>query len=1220
MVQTKIRQNHKELLARIVTLHNIFLQNQDIETAKKAQQLVDKLMKGEFSIAFCGHFSAGKSTMINRLIGEDLLPSSPIPTSANLVKVKSGEEYAKVFFKKGIPRLYPAPYNYDKIKTYCKDGDQIESIEISHKTDRLPKNTCIMDTPGIDSTDEAHRLATESALHLADLIFYVMDYNHVQGELNFLFTKELTKMGKDVHLIINQIDKHREEELTFVHYKKSVKDSFASWGVYPKEIFYTSLREKNHPYNDFVRLESYITDKLKNGNEYLTTSIYHSLNQLIEEHSNFLSQRDDREIQRFEKILSNLSERERNTLPIRLEEKKKELSQMTFYLENRERDLMANVENILKNAYLMPYETRELARNYLEARQPEFKVGLFFSKKKTEQERQKRLEVFYSNLKEKVTSQLDWHIKNLLNQIIEKDGINELDITTFALEFHVKIEPKIIEETVKLGARLSGDYVLHYTEDLANTVKQIAKREILSFKEMYVNALHKRVAEKMELLEKEIAHLDNLHSAYTQKNLILEKQQTLYNEMKNKLNLPLDEHTIEEIIKNLPVVDEKVEVVMESQSEIRNEKNTTESREVEVDRQKKAVKLEAENERIVEKTIRKLRFAAKELEVIPGFKKMSMILRTKGNRLEEKSFTVALFGAFSAGKSSFANALIGDKLLPVSPNPTTAAINKILPTRGVYPHGLVKIKIKEEKMIFDDVNQSLSYFGEKARDFDEALQKIDKIVINSVHETGDEKTHISFLKAFATGFETFRGQFGKTIETHIDAFEEYVANEEKSCFVEWIEVFYDCPLTRKGITLVDTPGADSINARHTNVAFEYIKNSDAILFVTYYNHAFSKADREFLIQLGRVKDAFELDKMFFIVNAVDLANNEQEKEEVLLYVKEQLVKYGIRHPQLFPISSLNALKEKGENKLPIQSGMAHFEKTFYTFITNDLLQMAIDSAEAEWNRAVTMLQSYIRSAQEDNHMKNEKRLLLQTEKNQLLATVDKLSGESLWSIVNQEIEELIFYIKQRVFYRFNDFFKESFNPSVLKDDGRNIKIVLQKSLDNFLTDFGYDFAQELRATTIRVETFMEKVLSQFYEKCTNDLAMVNKELAFSQYELSEWTTLEFESAFMHLEGNHFKKVLSYFKNPKSFFEKGDKELMIEALEEALNKPANEYLQTECDRLKEHYKKLYNNEMEKIKKTLKEETIEYYEGMIGALESLIPVERLLALEKKMVHFE
>src|SRR5699024_308259 len=110
----------------------------------------------------------------------------------------------------------------------------------------------------------------------------------------------------------------------------------------------------------------------------------------------------------------------------------------------------------------------------------------------------------------------------------------------------------------------------------------------------------------------------------------------------------------------------------------------------------------------------------------------------------------------------------------------------------------------------------------------------------------------------------------------LEAFSRYVSDESRACFVELAELYYDCPLTRQGVTLVDTPGADSIHARHTEVAFRYIKDADAILFVTYYNHAFSRADREFLIQLGRVKDAFEMDKMFFIMNAADLASSDRE--------------------------------------------------------------------------------------------------------------------------------------------------------------------------------------------------------------------------------------------------------------------------------------------------------------------------------------------------------
>ena len=77
-----------------------------------------------------------------------------------------------------------------------------------------------MDTPGVDSTDDAHRLSTESALHLADLVFYTMDYNHVQSELNFRFTKELMRYNDNVYLIINQIDKHRESELPFEDFQK----------------------------------------------------------------------------------------------------------------------------------------------------------------------------------------------------------------------------------------------------------------------------------------------------------------------------------------------------------------------------------------------------------------------------------------------------------------------------------------------------------------------------------------------------------------------------------------------------------------------------------------------------------------------------------------------------------------------------------------------------------------------------------------------------------------------------------------------------------------------------------------------------------------------------------------------------------------------------------------------------------------------------------------
>src|SRR4051794_34223696 len=307
MIKIEMQRELALLRGQIAALHEMFLQQENVQSAQRAKDLAVKLEKQEYAIAFCGHFSAGKSSMINRLMGENILPASPIPTSANLVKIKSGDDYAKVMFKEDRPRLYPAPYDYEKVKSFCKDGDQIESIEISYSKTLIPKNTLIMDTPGIDSTDDAHRIATESALHLADIIFYVMDYNHVQSELNFLFTKELTEAGKEVYLVINQIDKHRVEELSFAEFQESVRESFATWGVEPASIFYTSLKAADHSHNQFIDLRQFINDKVENRLQALPNSIFQSLVKLGEEHRDFLTSKDQVEISNFNKLLAELS-------------------------------------------------------------------------------------------------------------------------------------------------------------------------------------------------------------------------------------------------------------------------------------------------------------------------------------------------------------------------------------------------------------------------------------------------------------------------------------------------------------------------------------------------------------------------------------------------------------------------------------------------------------------------------------------------------------------------------------------------------------------------------------------------------------------------------------------------------------------------------------------------------------------------------------------------
>jgi small GTP-binding protein len=1205
------------LKTKIVSIYEYLSKQADYDHAEKVKQLAIKLKDREFMIAFCGHFSAGKSTMINQLVGENLLPASPIPTSANLVKVKAGEEYAKVFFKNEKPRIYLAPYNYEIVKNYCKDGDQIEEIEISHSDTGLPANTVIMDTPGIDSADDAHRIATESALHLADIILYVMDYNHVQAELNFLFTKELTQAGKEVYLVINQIDKHNEEELSFIEFQSSVVDSFASWGVKPARIFYTSLKNEDQPFNQFKDLKQFIAEKLESKDQLLVPSIFHSLKKITQDHLAHSNKQDEIELSPILEILNELSEEERRELSNASRELEGNLTTLKEGAAVTEKEFDHQIAQILKNAYLMPFQTRELAERYLESCQPEYKVGFLFSKQKTLDEKKLRLESFHHDILDKTKSQLEWHIREFLLRILKETGLNARELQSLAQSYSIDVQANLLSETVKSGARVSGEYVLHYTEDVANEIKKIARQNLALFKEEFLEALRQQTAQLIEQYEQDKTKNGRYIDALT----VLTNYQNKAKLKETKIEELLTKDEIfQEDLHHLFSQDEKEYEVVKTQEKMSENGRSMNRNSLKIDDVNmpsfNELKLPSSGDHL-EQTVERLQKTSSLIQDLPGFRKLSKDLVDKAERLENKGFTVALFGAFSAGKSSFANALMGAKILPVSPNPTTAAINKIKPVTETHPHGTVLVKFKEAAAMLEDVNRSLRVFELQAEDFEGAAKKINEMILQDGQDGGVlEKTHFAFLQAFTRGYQAFGNLLGTILETDVSEFTEFVANEEKSCYVEWIELYYDCELTKKGITLVDTPGADSINARHTGVAFDYIKNSDACFFVTYYNHAFSKADREFLIQLGRVKESFQMDKLFFIINAIDLAENEDEKDTVLDYVEEQLGKYGIRNPHLYPVSSLQALKEKVTQNPHSESGMANFEQAFYHFITNELTEMAITSAEKEITRVYDLIDKLIKSSQEDQSVKEKKRGTIEKQKARILVLLQSQMMDSMQNRLNQEAEELVYYIKQRVFLRFGDFFRESFNPATLKDDGRNLKKVLLAALDEFLESLGFDFAQEMRATTVRLERFAEKQLADYQSGLIRNLLEINQDLSFSVFEVNHQQSIEFPIAFKDMNKQLFTKALSYFKNPKSFFEKNEKKFMSDELYQVLNIPVDEYLTHEAQRLKTHYSDEIAKEFNRLLEEMNEQVDNFYLSHLSALDGGISIEYLRNIQKNL----
>lgn len=112
----------------------------------------------------------------------------------------------------------------------------------------------------------------------------------------------------------------------------------------------------------------------------------------------------------------------------------------------------------------------------------------------------------------------------------------------------------------------------------------------------------------------------------------------------------------------------------------------------------------------------------------------------------------------------------------------------------------------------------------------------------------------------------------------------------------------DSELTRN-MNIVDTPGTNSIFKEHQEIAESYIKLADFIIFLTSTERPLSESEISFLRMIKGKWDR----KLIFCINKIDLVTQEQ-LEEIVEYIKDNLLKILDIKPELFFISSIKDKK------------------------------------------------------------------------------------------------------------------------------------------------------------------------------------------------------------------------------------------------------------------------------------------------------------------------
>ncbi|MFP7169262.1 dynamin family protein [Terribacillus halophilus] len=1153
-------------LFSLAALYQFFEAEKASQYSKKALDLVEKAEKGTAFICFTGHFSAGKSSLINALLGDQVLPASPIPTSANIVTIQNGEPEVFAYGSDDTKYKLPAPYRKETLDTYCRNKD-IQRIAIQDDQTNLPYGIALMDTPGIDASDDADRLMTESALHLVDAMFYVTDYNHVQSEVNLLFLQQLSDQGQPFYLIINQIDKHRDEELSWSDFQHGVANVFEQWGITPEAVYYTTLKETDHKRNQLSAVKEKMDLLLGDRERLHKAGVERGRQRLI----TYYLQEKKQELAEKEAILME-------TLHQLDDAAADAASNWRGKQKAAEEDGRETILQTLKNANLMPFEVRDAAEEYLESTFPDFKVGLFGSKRKTAEEREQRRAKTEGMIQQQIEKQLTWRLRDKLRDWARRHDVYTESVQVLLQEFAAELPADLLEQHVQPGASMNGTYTLVYTAAVQDHIKLSFKKAALQVVEAAVNTTQSayQEAERLEQQEKRKAaenerikmEIDQLKQSF--EALAKRIQQT---------GQQRDAHIIEQTREAL--ADRyRMKEMMELPEEPGKSTETPEKPSIE--KQRRTAK------RSPEQMVQDLDRAAAALQGVEGFQAAIEDIKNRQEKLIHQDYTLVLFGAFSAGKSSFANALLGESMLPVSPNPTTASINMLKQATSQHPHRTVLVKWKSRLQIEADI-ESLS--GKQ--------MSLEEFLSLNPAELVSDKRHQVFLQAVQNGYSFVHAKLGTEGEIPFAAFSDHVTKETISCFIEQITVYLENEFLSQGITLIDTPGADSVNARHTDVTFQFMKHADAILFVTYYNHAFSKADEQVLQQLGKVKGALEKDNMFFIVNASDLAKDEEEINYVTSYVTANLANFHIRQPRLFALSSLLGLQEK-QTSAQLGSGLERLEQDLGGFIRDELTEVIIQGAQQELTRQYGQLQAYAEAVDLDEEAKLQKIRQYKRQREEVLDKAHTYSQPVFQQAITQRIEKQLHYVKERQLLEANDLFKKCFNPSLIKSTGAAGKEEVARQLREFEKLIQIQLEQEYRAVTIRVDRTVREQADRWKMGLEQAVQAVDEALSFAAPDHDKLPETAPPKTIFRLEQGTVARLQKQYRGPRAFFQGNEKEKLKEELLKLMEPLLAGILQEYTDAMTRHYEQIWQTEEARLKEQAAGQLSSYYAGLLRAL--------------------
>jgi GTP-binding protein EngB required for normal cell division len=253
----------------------------------EAAALAERLAEGRFFVACVGQFKRGKSTLLNALVGEPVLPTGVVPVTTVVTVLRHGpRRAARIRLRaEGWRDIDPGA-----VGAYVTEGENpgnrkgVEAVEIFVPSPLLASGMCLVDTPGLGSVFADSTRVTRDFVPHIDAALVVLGADPPLSGEELTLVEEVARHTAALLFLLNKADRlsaaDRDEARRFA---EEVLGQRLRRPVGPLFEISATERLASGPTRDWARLEAALADLARqSGRQLVEAAAARGVDRLVE--------------------------------------------------------------------------------------------------------------------------------------------------------------------------------------------------------------------------------------------------------------------------------------------------------------------------------------------------------------------------------------------------------------------------------------------------------------------------------------------------------------------------------------------------------------------------------------------------------------------------------------------------------------------------------------------------------------------------------------------------------------------------------------------------------------------------------------------------------------------------------------------------------------------------------------------------------------------------